>query len=306
MQVSAPHGSASLCRPFTASHFAVENSTSIRGIHVEIRRFGWNYSCDATFQANSHYVDYSLMPRSARSRLYYTDRRHTPPPGQVVFIPEGSVFAAHNDPCEQRLLCLTFAPERALGLFENDGRALNLSPCFDVRAPRVRQTMARLAEEVRAPGFGHDILLESLALTVIVELRRHLHERSGVGPAPGCRLAPWRLKRLRERIDAGFDSTIPELAAECGMSPRHLIRTFKNTLGMTLSDYIAAAQIERAKDQLKQGDMLIKVIAHSCGFQSAAAFSAAFRQATGMTPKAFREECWDIAHHGPRGLAVPR
>jgi AraC family transcriptional regulator len=306
MQASAPVGPASLCRPFTASHFAVEHSASINGIHVEIRRFGWNYSCDATFQANSHYLDYSLMPRSARSRLFYTDRPHTPPPGQIVFIPEGSVFAAHNDPCEQRLLCLTFEHERALGLFENDARALDLLPCFDVRAPRVRQTMARLAEEVREPGFGHDILLESLALTIIVELRRHLRERSGPDPTRRCRLAPWRLKRLRERIEAGFDLTIPELAAECGMSPRHLIRTFKNTVGMTLSDYIAAARIERAKDYLRQRDVFIKVIAYNCGFQSAAAFSAAFRQATGMTPKAFREECRDIAGQRPHGLAVPR
>jgi AraC family transcriptional regulator len=295
MQASNPGGSAALCRPFTASHFAIEGSASVNGIHAEIRRFGWNYSCDATFRANSHYVDYSLMPRSARSRLYYTDRRATPPPGQIVFIPVGSVFAAHSDPCEQRLLCLMFEHERALALFENEDRQLALAPCFDVRAPRVRQTMARLAEEVRAPGFGHDILLESLALTVIVELQRHLRERRQPADAPRGRMAQWRLNRLRERIEAGLEGplTIAQLAAECGMSPRHLIRTFKNTVGSTLSDYIAAARMQRAKDQLRERELLIKVVASNCGFQSAAAFSAAFRHATGMTPKAFREECFD-------------
>jgi AraC family transcriptional regulator len=296
MPVSAPDGDGRLCRPFTVSHFTVENSTSINGINAEIRRFGWDYSCDATFQANAHYIDFSLMPRSVRSRLYYTDRRYTPPPGQIVFIPEGSVFAAHSDPCEQRLLCLTFEHERALCLFENDGRELDLSPCFDVRAPRVRQTMARLAEEVRAPGFAHDVLIEALALTIIVELGRHLRERCRPDGPPRGRMAHWRLKRLRERIETGLERplTIAELAAECGMSPRHLIRTFKNTVGVTLSDYIAAARIDRAKDQLKSGDLLIKVIAHRCGFQSAAAFSAAFRHATGMTPKIFREGCRDF------------
>jgi len=294
---SAPDGSASFCRPFTVSHFAVESSASVNGIHAEIRRFGWNYSCDATFEANSHYLDYSLMPRSARSRLYYTDRRHTPPPGQIVFIPQGSVFAAHSDPCEQRLLCLTFEHQRALALFENDGHELDLAPCFDVRAPRVRQTMARLVEEVRAPGFGHDVLLEALALTIVVELRRHLRERRRLDATTGSRIAEWRLKRLRERIEASLERplTIPELAVECGMSPRHLIRTFKNTVGMTLSDYIAAARIERAKEQLRRRETLIKVIAYNCGFQSAAAFSAAFRHATGVTPKEFREECRDFS-----------
>jgi AraC family transcriptional regulator len=295
MQANNPNGSAALCRPFTASHFAIESSASVNGIHAEIRRFGWNYSCDSTFLANSHYVDYSLMPRSARSRLYYTDQRPTPPPGQIVFIPVGSVFAAHNDPCEQRLLCLTFEHERTLALFENEDRQVDLAPCFDVRAPRVRQTMARLVEEVRAPGFAHDILLESLALTVIVELQRHLRERRQPADAPRGRMAQWRLKRLRERIEAGLEGpfTTAQLAAECGMSPRHLIRTFKNTVGTTLSDYIAAARIQRAKDQLRERELLIKVVASNCGFQSAAAFSAAFRHATGVTPKAFREECFD-------------
>jgi AraC family transcriptional regulator len=295
MLASNPDGSAALCRPFTASHFAIEGSASVNGIHAEIRRFGWNYSCDATFRANSHYVDYSLMPRSAQSRLYYTDRRHTPPPGQIVFIPAGSVFAAHSDPCEQRLLCLTFEHERALALFADEDREVALVPCFDVRAPGVRHTMARLAEEVRAPGFGHDILLESLALTVIVELQRHLRERRRPADAPRGRMAQWRLKRLRERIEAGLEGplTIAQLAAECGMSPRHLIRTFKNTVGTTLSDYIAAIRMQRARDQLRKQELLIKVVAFNCGFQSAAAFSAAFRQATGMTPKAYREECFE-------------
>jgi AraC family transcriptional regulator len=302
MQATARDEPTSLCRPYSVSHFAVENSASINGIHAEIRRFGWDHSCDATFKADSHYVDYSLMPRSARSRLYYTDRRQTPPPGQVVFLPHGSVFAAHSDPCEQRLFCLTFEHQRALRLFESDGRALDLAPCFDVRAPRVRQTLARLVEEVRCPGFGHDILLESLTVTLVVELRRHLRHRQEA--APHGRMADWRLKRLRERIEAGLAGhlSIAELAAACGMSPRHLIRTFKNTVGITLSQHIAAARMERAKAELAKFG-LIKVIAFNCGFQSAAGFSAAFRSATGMTPKEFREQ-----HNASTGydVAAPR
>jgi AraC family transcriptional regulator len=301
MQAIARDEPRSLCRPYSASHFAVENSVSINGIHAEIRRFGWDYSCDATFKADSHYVDYSLMPRSARSRLHYIDRRHTPPPGQVVFLPQGCVFAAHSDPCEQRLFCLTFEHQRALRLFESDGRELDLAPCFDVRAPRVRQTLARLVEEVRCPGFGHDILLESLTVTLVVELRRHLRERPQQEAAPRARMADWRLKRLRERIDAGLAGhlSIAELAAVCGLSPRHLIRTFKNTVGITLSEHIAAARMERAKAELAKDEVLIKVIAFNCGFESAAGFSAAFRSATGMTPKEFREQ-----HNASTGYAV--
>src|SRR3546814_5533815 len=66
-------------------------------------------------------------------------------------------------------LCRSFESKRAVELFECDEREFDLPPCHDVRSPRVRQTLARLAEEVREPGFGHDILIESVALSLVIE-----------------------------------------------------------------------------------------------------------------------------------------
>lgn len=291
MQCSHANLDEPMCRPFTVSHFELEHEVEANGIHADIRSFGWNESCEGHFEAESYYIDFSLTPRSTRSRLLYTDRRNTPPPGDIVFLPQGSVFDAQCDPCEQRLLCLTFDNDCALRLFEDDERNLDLAPCFDVRAPRVRQALARLAEEVREPGFGHDILIESIALTLVVELCRHLQQQKQ-GDGLRGRIAEWRLRRLKDRIEADLARplSIADLAAECGMSPRHLIRTFKNTVGATLSDFIAEARIRRAKEELSREGALIKVVAGDCGFQSAAAFSASFRKATGMTPKEYRQE----------------
>src|SRR3546814_9201744 len=100
-----------------------------------------------------------------------------------------------------------------------------------VRSPRVRQALARLAEEVREPGFGHDILIESVALSLVIELCRHFQERQKANEEMRGRIADWRLRRLKEQIAGGIAGplSIADLAAECGMSPRHLIRTFKNT-----------------------------------------------------------------------------
>src|SRR3546814_11395561 len=87
--------------------------------------------------------------------LLHSDRRHTILPGDIVFLPQGSSFDAHCEPSDHRLLCLTFESKRAVELFECDERELDLPPCHDVRSPRARQELARLAEEVREPGFGH-------------------------------------------------------------------------------------------------------------------------------------------------------
>jgi AraC family transcriptional regulator len=286
-----------MCRPLTTSFFEVEHHVEVNGIYADIRSFGWEHSCTGRFQAESYYVDYSLTPRPIQSKLLHTGHRWTPDPGDIVFLPKDSEFDAECAPCEQRLLCLTFEREAVMNLFEGDGRGADLSPCFDVQAPRVRQTLARIAEEVREPGFGWDVLTESLSLMTVVELSRHLQERQLADETPRGRIADWRLRRLKERVEDGLAGqlSITDLAAECGMSPRHLIRTFKNTVGITLSDYIAEARIRRAKRELAAEDALIKIVAHNCGFQSAAAFSASFRKATGMSPREFRQDQFRFA-----------
>jgi AraC family transcriptional regulator len=308
MQIDLAVTPEPLCRPFTVSHFEIEHCVVANGIHADIRTFGWEYSCKAQFKAESYYLDYSLTPRSDRSRLLQTDRRHTPPPGEMVFLPEGSVFDAECAPCEQRLLCLTFHHDRTARLFEDDAHALDLAPCFDVQAPRVRQLMARLAEEVRDPGFGCDVLIESASLMLVVELCRHLRARQRTGAPARGGIADWRLRRIKDRIEAGLGETlsIADLAADCGMSPRHLIRTFKQSVGQTLADYIADARIRRAERELAEEDAPIKVVAYHCGFQSPAAFSASFRKATGKTPKQFRQERFRLKHRAEKWEPVFR
>ncbi|ALR21862.1 MULTISPECIES: AraC family transcriptional regulator [Sphingobium] len=290
MQIEAGNA-LPMCAPHTASHFHVEQQVHANGIFADIRHFGWTQSSRAVFQPDSYYLDFSIGPRCPTSRFYSNDRQLADPPGDIVFLPKGGAFAALSEPGEHSLLCLTFANERAMQLFEEDSIA-DLTPCQDVQIGRVRQGLARLVEELRNPGFGQDILLESMALLLVVELCRHFRhaqydDRGVYGQMPG-----WRLRRIKDRIEAELASTlsVADLATEIRTSPRHLMRTFKATTGTTLTDYIAGRRIARAQEQLAQDDAMIKVIAGNCGFQSAAAFSAAFRKATGMTPREYREE----------------
>ncbi|MBB3982279.1 AraC family transcriptional regulator [Sphingobium fontiphilum] len=279
-----------LCAPHTASHFHVERQIHTNGIFADIRHFGWTQSSRSVFRPDSYYLDFSIGPRCPASRFFKSERQLADPPGDIVFLPKGGAFATLSEPGEHSLLCLTFANERAMQLFEDDSVA-HLSPCQDVQIGRVRQGLARLVEELRNPGFGQDILLESMALMLVVELCRHFRsaqydDRSAHGQMPG-----WRLRRVKDRIEADLAGSlsVADLAAEIRTSPRHLIRTFKATTGTTLTDYIAGRRIVRAQEQLAHEDLMIKMIAGNCGFQSAAAFSAAFRKATGMTPREYRE-----------------
>lgn len=279
------------CQPLTASYFHVENSIIANGIRADIRHFAWERSCDARFEPSSHYLDYSLGPRARGARLLSDGRRNARPLGEVSYIPKGSQFDARCEPSEYRIFCLTFESLTAEQLFQNEAMPSSLPPCFDVKAPWVRQGLARLAQEVCDPGFAPGIMVETIALSLVIDLCRHLQVPHKSDEAFDARMAGWRLRRLQERIEAGLAGplSIVDLAEECGVSSRHLMRTFKNSVGKTLGSYIADARIARAKRELTQDGALIKVVAGNCGFQSVAAFSAAFRKATGLSPRAFRQ-----------------
>ena len=279
------------CMPHTVSYFHVERQLRAPGVCADIRHFGWQQpSRDAVFETDAHYIDFSIGPRNRSASLVNPNGGSAHRPGDLVFIPRGRAFMGDCDPSEHSLLCLTLEGDRAIDLFEDDGLP-ELGPCFDVQAGRVRSAMARLVRELRSPGFGQDILLESMALTIVVDLCRHLRGRSDGAADDRGRMPAWRVRRIKERIDSELSGSlsIAELAADIRTSPRHLVRTFKATTGMTLTDYIARQRISHAMEMLRSGDGMIKVVAAACGFQSPAAFSAAFRKATGVTPREFRE-----------------
>lgn len=179
----ADQGDLPMCAPHTASYFRIEREIEINGIFADIRHFGWNEGSRALYEPNSYYLDFSLGPRCPNSRFFRTANELADPPGDVVFLPKGGEFATWSEPGEHSLLCLTFANERAEELFE-DERIADLAPCLDVQSVSIRQGLVRLANELRHPGFGQAILLESMALL----LSSKQPPFPEIGISTGCRI----------------------------------------------------------------------------------------------------------------------
>jgi len=72
------------------------------------------------------------------------------------------------------------------------------------------------------------------------------------------------------------------------MSYFHFSRAFKQSMGMTATNYIAERRIARAKKMLEETELPISEIALRSGFSSQSHFTTAFRRLAGATPKAFR------------------
>ena len=161
-------------------------------------------------------------------------------------------------------------------------------------------------------GFRHQALRVDARAQALVALLRHaLHHRRiealeaeglaltlasrSLGPrttrAAGATHARQRLvdrAKLLLASDLGRRWTLAEIAAEVGGSPVYLTQAFKQVEGMPLYRYQLQLRLARALDLL-EGDTDLSTLAQELGFSSHSHFAAAFRQAYGRSPSAFRD-----------------
>lgn len=91
-----------------------------------------------------------------------------------------------------------------------------------------------------------------------------------------------RLKRiLEDRYSENLN--LKDLANEVGLSPFHLLRTFKAATGKTPYFYLTNIRLGKAKSFLKK-DMPIAQVAYETGFTDQSQFSKRFRAIVGLTP----------------------
>jgi AraC family transcriptional regulator len=130
---------------------------------------------------------------------------------------------------------------------------------------------------------------EYLLTGIALDLRREYLGRQAA-TLPEGKLSPIQLRRITELLDAGTQElqSLQYMADVCDLSVRRLSQYIKNTTGQTLRRYAAEARISKAKALLSDPRLLVKQVAYQSGFQNAAAFTAAFRKETGVTPEQFR------------------
>ena len=81
-----------------------------------------------------------------------------------------------------------------------------------------------------------------------------------------------------------------DLAALVGYTEYYLTVKFKKETGMSVSSYVRAARVERAKLMLRSGDLSVKEIADALSFNTPGYFIQNFREVTGLTPAEYRRK----------------
>ncbi|PWG18101.1 helix-turn-helix transcriptional regulator [Salibaculum griseiflavum] len=82
---------------------------------------------------------------------------------------------------------------------------------------------------------------------------------------------------------------VADYAAALGVTPTHLTRCCKQTCSKSALDLLNDRILYEARVLLRDSDIPVRDIARDLGFGSAAYFTRAFQNRTGMTPSAFRK-----------------
>ena len=126
------------------------------------------------------------------------------------------------------------------------------------------------AEPIRVPAAGVIVRKSSDILTIkhqgVARSLRHIWEH---GQEPIC---------------------VKDLVTVSAMSRRGLHKAFLEHLGRTPGQELQRVRIELAKKFLTKTDRKVETIAHDSGYQSINSFCVAFKRATGMSAKKFRDK----------------
>jgi two-component system response regulator YesN len=80
------------------------------------------------------------------------------------------------------------------------------------------------------------------------------------------------------------DLTLADLSDKVFISRNHLSIIFKNITGETFNTYLTRVRIEKARELLLEGNMLVYEVAEMVGYKNVPYFSTLFKKMTGMNP----------------------
>lgn len=166
-------------------------------------------------------------------------------------------------------------------------------PAAEGKATRFEQLIKLIAEESVTDHPGGELMLERLLEALLIEALRSPTQGtdgSAAGLLNGLR-DPALARALQAIHDDVRDSwTVARLARIAGMSRSAFSGRFGKVMGCAPIEYLARWRIAIAKEALVRGGKSLDRIAEEIGYESASAFSTAFRRRLGCPPGRYAKE----------------
>ncbi|WP_150275311.1 helix-turn-helix transcriptional regulator [Paenibacillus tepidiphilus] len=145
-----------------------------------------------------------------------------------------------------------------------------------------------LAAESQATGKD-----ESLGLLMLRLIRLIQQQNAGVPAMEGgpASRSETHAERINDWLDEHYKETfsLEDLAAYLHLSPYHISHLYKDSTGMTLTEYLIRRRVREACNLLANTGLSVQEIAAEVGGLSPSYFSQMFRKAKGMSPEQYKK-----------------
>lgn len=278
----------------------METSAEKRGYLLEdYRLFHLNDAQGTRVAYHYHEFCKLLFLRSGSGGYQVEDRRYVLEAGDVVMIPGQCVHRPEFEPGMPYERTIIYIDPGFLIRHSTD--LCDLTQMFsgawghvlrpDPLCRKLLYTAAdTLEKELRAQGYGQDIVQSAALLRLLVLVTRVLRSPGQMQPGP-AELPEGRTLEIQRYIDAHLeeDISVDRLAETFFISKYHMMRQFQKEAGISIHTYLTDRRLFLARERIRQG----MSAAESCfrsGFGSYSSFCRAYTKRFGTTPTG-RKEC---------------
>lgn len=170
------------------------------------------------------------------------------------------------------------------------------------RADQATALWSALRSCAKAPRSGSREQARHIASALLLSLAQSLSDLEvspQAGRDPSLRAARTALRYIEDNLNRPL--LVEEIARHVSLSERHLTRLVRQLTGVSPTEYILTARLDRARALLLGTRDPIKAVSVQVGYADPAYFARLFTKRIGMPPSQFRDQgpLGDIVHaHG--------
>jgi AraC family transcriptional activator of pobA len=154
---------------------------------------------------------------------------------------------------------------------------------------QMRTTMKQIFAEFAGRRFARAHVLRALTATLVGLMARELE---ATGTTSDSRNNIELFERFETLLEQHFLEhwTVSQYAGALSITPTHLSRITRSATGRAASHLIVERIVREARRSLVYTNLPVSTIAYNLGFNDPAYFSRLFSEATGLSPRSFRDK----------------